>query len=922
MTKKVLLILSLVVGLFTLLSGQTHSLSGTLYDNEVRPLTSGTVVLLNPVDSTLEFFGVSNQQGQFLIRNIKEGNYVLQASFIGFHSLYSAIKIPREKGSDLGDLILKPRPVDLAGAEVVGEAVPLGISGDTIIYNAAAFKTKPDAVTEDLLKQLPGIEVDRAGNIKALGEDVKQLYVDGKEFFGSDPKVATRNIPADAIHQVQVYDKKSDDAEFTGIDDGTRSKTVNLELRKDRKKGVFGDILGGYGSGNHYKASGKAYHFTDKIQVAGLGMINNVNEYGFSFNDYLDFSGGMKAMMGGGGSAQIKIGSDNSFPINFGQPVNGLVTSGAGGLNFSHSTSKHNRTYISYLINGSDKLLEQSTRTEHYVEEGAYTTNSDKEEQTNDLAHRFNFGLRRRIDSTHNLIFGGNVNLMYNDLISYTETSNVNGEQLVNMLLSKRGQESDLLSGNLTGTYTRMFENQKSTLKLSGTALYSKNLEDIRIRNETGFQDEPVTETYSQFQNNQTDLLNLSLVTSFTQRIGKGLYISPWVNLGGSDEHLNRVQGPLANGMEPVDSISPTFDKAYRWIRPAVNLKYNTEKSQFTLGFLTEFGSLETSLDDVPYPKSEHFYITPMVSWDYSRTTGRKINLMYNSSVNTPTVNQLLPLVNNLNPLNLYYGNPELSPEFSHRFMAHWLIFDQFSFTSLMMSLSGGYTTDKINWSTTVTEDLVQINTLTNVDWDYRGRLNVDFSTPIRKLGVKINLDMEESWNRGQSMVNEKENVYNTISQRYAFSADNRKKKKWDVESGLGVVLTHTRYDIQESLNANYFDLSWFGDIRYTPTEKWNFMVTADVTGYSSLGQDESILIPLIRAEVSYYFLAHKRGVLTLSGHDLLDKNQSVVRISELNYMRETRSNTIGRYVMLTFKYRINKFANKGGLEVDFHRKH
>ena len=404
MTKKLLLILSLVVGLYARLSGQTHSLSGTLYDNEVRPLTSGTVVLLNPADSTLEFFGVTNQQGQFLIRNIKEGNYLLQASFIGFHSLYSPIKIPREKGFDLGDLILKPMPVDLAGAEVVGEAVPLGISGDTIIYNAAAFKTKPDAVTEDLLKQLPGIEVDRAGNIKALGEDVNQLYVDGKEFFGSDPKVATRNIPADAIHQVQVYDKKSDDAEFTGIDDGTRDKTVNLKLRKDRKKGVFGDVLGGYGTGNHYKASGKAYHFTDKIQVAGLGMINNVNEYGFSFNDYLDFSGGMKAMMGGGGSAQIKIESDNSFPINFGQPVNGLVTSGAGGLNFSHSTSKHNRTYISYLINGSDKLLEQSTRTEHYVEGGAYTTDSDKEERTNDLAHRFNFGLRRRIDSTHNLI--------------------------------------------------------------------------------------------------------------------------------------------------------------------------------------------------------------------------------------------------------------------------------------------------------------------------------------------------------------------------------------------------------------------------------------------------------------------------------------------------------------------------------------
>jgi len=921
MIRKILYIIFFGIGLSSQVRAQTYSLSGNLYDNEVRSLSSGTVVLLNPTDSTMEHFGISNAQGHFEIRNIKEGEYLLQASFIGFKSIYAILSIPREKGSDLGDIVLQPLPVDLAGAEVVGEAVPLGISGDTIIYNAAAFKTKPDAVTEDLLKQLPGIEVDRAGNIKALGEDVNQLYVDGKEFFGNDPKVATRNIPADAIHQVQVYDKKSDDAEFTGIDDGTRDKTVNLELREDKKKGVFGDVLGGYGTGNHYKASAKAYRFTDKIQFAGLGMINNVNEYGFSFSDYLDFSGGMKAMMGGGGSAQIKISSDDSFPINFGQPVSGLTTSGAGGLNFSHSTSKHNRTYISYLVNGSDKELEESVKTENYTDEGTYTTLDEREELTRDLAHRFNFGLRRRIDSTHNLIFNGNVTLMYNQLSSYTETSNLEGDQLVNKLLSDRDQESDRLGGNLTGNYNRMFGKSKSTLKLSGAVAFTKNLEDIQVSNETGFHNEPVSETYNQFQENQTDQLDFSLVSSYTQRIGKGVYISPWVRLGGNYEYLDRLQGPLSNGMEPVDSISPSFDKTYMWIRPAINLAYNTEKSQLTLGFITELGRMETSLDDTPYPQAELFYITPMVSWDYSRKTGRKINLMYSSSVNTPSVNQLLPVVNNLNPLNIYYGNPELLPEYSHRIMAHWLIFDQFSFTSLMMALSGGYTSNKINWSTTITEDLVQISTLTNVDWDYQGRINLDFSTPIRRLGVKINLDVEENWNRGQSIVNEKDNIYNNFTQRYSFSADNRKKKKWDVESGVGVELTHTRYDIQESLNNNYFDLSWFADIRYTPNENWNAMVTADVTGYSEWGSDESILIPLLRAEISYYFLAHKRGVLTVSAHDLLDKNQNVVRISELNYMQETRSNTIGRYVMLTFKYRLNKFAKKGGVNVDFHRK-
>ncbi len=915
----VLLLLAAVLGLN--LQAQNYSLHGSLYDDQLNPLSAGTVVLLNPADSTLEFFAVSNMQGQFRITNIKAGEYLIQASFIGFSPLYSPVTIPREEGDDLGDIVLSPLPVDLEGAEIVGEAVPLAIDGDTIVYHAAAFKTGPDAATEDLLKKLPGIEVDRAGNIKALGEDVKQLYVDGKEFFGSDPRVATRNIPADAIDRVQVFDKKSDEAEFSGVDDGTRDKTMNLELKAERKKGVFGNLLGGYGSGNHYRASAKAYHFTDKVQMAGLGMINNVNEYGFSFGDYLDFSGGVNAMMGGGGSAQIRIESDNSFPVNFGQPVTGLTTSGAGGLNFSYSTSRHNRTFISYLVNGSDKSVEESIRSEHYIDEDSYTTLSERTEETDDLAHRINFGIRRRTDSLQNLIIEGNAALMFNRMSSYTETANSQGDDLINQLISDRGQESDRINGDLNASYQRMLGRNRSTLKFSSTASASKSLENIRISNEQVFAGTPGSTFYRQFQDNQTDRLNVSVAGSFTQRLGKGWYLSPRVSAGEFRERLDRLQGSLAGGTEPTDSLSPSFSKIYRWARPALNLKYNTQKSQLTLGLISELGRMETILNELPYPESDFFYVIPMLTWDFSRMTGRKISLTYSSAMETPTVSQLIPVVNNLNPLNIYYGNPGLTPEYSQRIMAHWLIFDQFSFTSLMVALNGSFTREKINWVTSVNEELVQVSTLTNVDRDYRGGLNLDFSTPIRRLGMKVNLDVEENWNRGLSVVNGEENIYNTFTQRYSFSADNRKKEIWDVASGIGLVLTRTRYDIQESLDSRYVDLSWFADIAFTPSERWNASLTADITGYSEWGAEKALLIPLLRAEVSHYFLAQNRAAFTLSLHDLLNKNQNVVRLSELNYMRETRSNAIGRYVMLSFRYRLNKFARKGGLEVDVHRR-
>jgi hypothetical protein len=919
--KRLILLLMLSLLMVFQAHGQTWALTGSLYDDQVKPLSSGTVVLLNPADSTMEFFGITNAQGRFEIRNIKEGSYLLQASFIGFTTFYNPISIPRAEGSDVGDIVMQPLPVALEGAEVVGEAVPLQISGDTLVYNAAAFRTRPDAMTEELLKKLPGVEVDRAGNIKALGEDVNTVYVDGKEFFGSDPKVATRNIPADAIDKVKVYDKKSDETEFTGIDDGTRNKTVNLELKEDRKKGVFGDMLAGYGSNQHYKASGKLYRFTDKVQIAGLGMINNVNEYGFSFNDYLDFNGGIAAMSGGGGSAKITMGGENSFPINFGQPVNGLATNGAGGINFSYSSDKHNRTYISYLINGSDKNLEQLTSTERYTEGGSYASSDSTKQNNGDLSHRINFGLRRRIDSTHNLIFNGNVGLMYNDLSRLQKTGNWTGEELISRQFSHRGQESDRISGNLMGTYYRMLGKNKSVMKFSANGNYSRGLDQIRVRNQTDYVADNEQDLYNQYQDNQSDQYSYSLLAAFTQRIGKGLYLDPAVRLGASMERLDRVQGPMENGMEPVDSVSPVFSKDYRWIRPGFSFRWNREKSQLSLGVIGEFGSLENKLNGEAYPAINLSYFIPTLSWDYSASAGRKFNFNYTSSVNTPTVNQLLPVVNSLNPLNIYYGNPALRPEFHHRAMIHWLIFDQFSFTSFMMSLSGAYTGDKINWSTLVTDDLVQISTLTNVDWDYNSRLNLDFSTPIRKLGIKINLDAEESWNRGQSMVNEVKNTYNTLSQRYSLSADNRKKKRWDVMSGIGASLTHTWYDIQESLDKHYFDLSWFADIRYTPNEKWHFELTADVTSYSDLGSDDVLRVPLLRSQVSYSFLAHNRGVLTLSGFDLFNRNQNVHRISELNYLRETRSNTIGRYFMLTFKYRLNKQAREGGIQVDLNKR-
>ena len=211
------------------LTATGQSLSGTVLDETGTPLPSSTVVLLDPADSTMQYFGITGMGGDFAIKGIQRGSYLLQAAYIGHRTYYKNIEIPYEN-DELGAIILAPLPEELAAVQITGERIPLKVTQDTLEYDARAFKSAPDDNVEDLLKKLPGIDVDRSGNITALGEEVNNVLVDGKEFFSNDPKIATRNLPANALDKVQLYNKKTEQAEFTGIDDGTRNQTLNLIL--------------------------------------------------------------------------------------------------------------------------------------------------------------------------------------------------------------------------------------------------------------------------------------------------------------------------------------------------------------------------------------------------------------------------------------------------------------------------------------------------------------------------------------------------------------------------------------------------------------------------------------------------------------------------------------------------------------------
>jgi hypothetical protein len=279
---------------------QKISIKGQVLDGDDNPLPSATVILLNPADSSLVNFGASKADGSFELKNVNRGEYMLRVTFVG-HKTFSYRVSPAADQAvvDIGIAKMEEAKTELDEVVVQAEKAPVVIKGDTIEFNATSFKTNQNDNVEELLKKLPGVEVENDGTIKAQGEEVKKVTVDGREFFGRDPKLATRNLPADAVEKVQVFDKKSDQAEFTGIDDGQREKTINLELKEEKRNGVFGSLMGGYGTDNRYTGKASLNRFKKGQQLSFIGQGNNINEQGFSIGDYLNYSGGINSGCGG-----------------------------------------------------------------------------------------------------------------------------------------------------------------------------------------------------------------------------------------------------------------------------------------------------------------------------------------------------------------------------------------------------------------------------------------------------------------------------------------------------------------------------------------------------------------------------------------------------------------------------------------------
>ncbi len=920
------------------LQSQDIKVRGSVIDSSATPMVAATVVLLQPADSVMYTYAITGNMGQFVMNNVAPGEYYLQISYIGYGNFRQLIKVePSPSEQNLGAIFLSPANTLLEEIVVKAEHVPIIFNKDTIEYNADAFKTKPNAAVEDLLRRLPGVEVQRDGSVKAQGEDVQNVLVDGKEFFGKDTKIATQNLPADIVDKVQVYDKKSEMAEFSGIDDGNDEKTINLSLKDGKKKGYFGNVEAGFGrdepgeitKDSRYKSRASINRFDNKLQMSILGMSNNINDAGFSFNDYINFMGGIGNFMSGGNMSLSVNSQDSGIPLGYNSSP-GITNTAAGGFNFNYDFNEKTEWQSSYFMNRIDNRTIQSISSQNISKDQSFNRIEDSNKNNINLNHRFNSSLRLKFDTNANLTW---INRLSFNTRDFNSTSNLQtlgfSQQLENessnlystdgdqmswysgiTLRKKLNKPGRIISGNLDLT---IGDNDDNVLVDNMTTIYD-NAQGEFVNNI--LQDQQSTESQNQY--------NLGI--SYTEPLGKRTYLG--LNARRSNNENERIRNyydidPNNPSSRTLNvSLSQQYLRNYTYNQFGSSIRYNGKKLRFSTGANYQMADLNGNILSEQTELNKRFsYFLPKMNIEYELGTSRNIEFRYRTSVQEPSLQQLQPLVDNSNPLNLYQGNPELKPEYSHDANIHLMLFDQFSFTSFFASINARYTKNKIVNSSFIDDQFRQINIPINSDYAFNSNVYASYGTPLKFIKSKISLDANLGYGKGILFINDLQNNTNRWVNNYTLTLENRKKEFIDVAIGMSLGTSRVSYSESSEFDQNYFDQTYFSDLTLYLPKNWTFDSTVDYTRFSdeSFGSKDDLL--LWQLKLSKSFLKKDRGTLELIVFDVLNKNQGINRNNSLNYIQESRSNVLGRYIMVGFNYKLSQFGGNGHMEIETTRR-
>lgn len=882
---------------------------GTVNDTEGYGLPQATVRLLTPADSAYVKGGKTNNSGAYTFTDVKAGKYILEASYLGYVSSFSNITVGKTATLNVPTITLKESSIMLKGVQVTGVKTQIKVAEDTIEYNADSYRTQPNAVVEDLLKRLPGVEVGTDGSITANGQTVTKILIDGKEFFSDDPKVASKNLPVDMVEKLQVVNRKSDLARLTGVDDGEDETVINLTVKPGMKNGYFGTAEAGYGTDHRYMGSFNVNKFWNDNQITLLGNFNNINELGFTDSN---------------GSRFRRFGGDN-----------GINTSQALGVNFNVGRGEIFRVGGDIMWSRSDRDTRQ-TQERQYLFPDSTSFNSTRKytrDRGNNL--RADFRIQWKPDSFN--VFEFRPRFSYNQNRSESVDSTLimagdPGRSLVSRTLNESYSRGHSIEFGASAVYSHNFRNKPGrsySIQLRYNHSNVRETENAYSLNRF-FNYGDSTDLYDQLNSNRTWSDMAQARVTWTEPLGdvkKGNFLTfayrvqyRWNN---SDKMVydHPLLPPVAEGMLPEidftreilnDSLSNRFRNDY--FNQDIRVGYRHVSSTHNIDVGVSLVPTSSSSDNLTHPEKAIatrwvWNFAPFLRYRLKVGKQRSLNINYRGMSSQPSMTQLQPVADYSDPMRVVIGNPNLDPSFTHYLRLRFQDFNSSSQRSIMVMSDFNMTQNSIVSRTSFDQSTgAQTTTYENVNGVWSGRMMGMFSQPLRNKAWQVSAHAFMMYNQRVGFNNGIRNRSGSLNVN-VMPAISFRPENLEFELRPRYSIQYTMNSLQSAGNMTIHNYGGtFSAYYYTPI---GIILNSDLTytatsGYSQ-GYDKNEW--MWNASISYQTLRDKSLTFTIKGYDLLQQRSNISRSVTANYIDDISYNSLTRYFMFTVNYKFNTFG-------------
>ncbi len=903
---------------------QNWSIQGSIKDSIAnRALNAATVSLVYAKDSSLVSFSRTNEAGAFSFKNVVPGAYLISVSYVGYQPKWVPVINTADKSVEMGTIYMNDVNV-VSTVTVNARRPPVVINGDSIEFNSENFKTAPNAVVEDLLKKMPGMEVDKSGGITVNGKTVTKVFVNGKEFFTGDPKMATKNLPADAVDKIQVYDRKSDQAMFTGIDDGSEETAINLKLKKDRNRSTFGKVSGGAGTPSVFDAQGNINVINNDEQFSTIVGANNTNRQNFSSRNIVNFSGGGGGRPGAGAGVTINIGGGGSGETD--ANAQGIAETYSIGSNYSNL---FNSKKIEFNANAAISDVERINNSISFTQN--LTPNSQFNRKAN--SNSINRNQQQSFGSTIDHKISETFSYRFTPSLSWQETSSSSEDSTItrlgldpNGVISNRNSTTASSNADAVNASSNLLLRKKFAKKgrtISSTITQSYNQSNSRGSQYTSqyfyasgmlISDSILDQQNIRKGNTTTYSANLIYTEPISKRalLEFNTYLSKSI---GSSSRKVYDQNQTTDAYDLLNTrLTNEFNSAYTYSGGGMSFRSNQKKFNFATGVSIQNAILNGENISAKTKLSQRFQdILPNANFRYNFSQTKNLNIDYRTSTNQPSITQLQPVLDQSNINRQVIGNPDLKRSYAHNLNIRFFSSKILAGKSFFSTLNASTTNNSIVNYDSVLPNRTILSKPVNVNGAYRINGTMNYGFGIKKLNSRLSFGLNGGLNNSISYANGQLNTIVTKSTGPSMTYSYILDEVIDISLSARYAYSKTTNEISPNLNTNFLTKVFGADMtNYLP---FNIVLNQSLNYTINSGRAEGFntAVPIWNASFSKFFMKNKRAELRMSAFDLLNKNIGINRNVSQNQIVDRSYNVISQYFLLSFTYSLQKSGLGGG---------